>query len=112
MRRRAFGFLMALTLGCAAPLWAAQQNPQVEVGPPQPGHDVSIAVAAAMFNVFYVPARLAVTAVMAGVGGTTAWFNGGDYTTANALWDATDGQAFITPNILEGKERLRFGQGR
>ncbi|HVM95386.1 MAG TPA: hypothetical protein VMT89_03305 [Candidatus Acidoferrales bacterium] len=103
---------MALSLICAAPLWAAEQNPQLEVGPARPGRDVGIAVAAAMFNVVYVPARLALTTVMAGLGGVTGWLCGGDYQTSRALLDATDGQAYITPDILEGRERLRFGHSR
>jgi hypothetical protein len=103
---------MAVALSCSAAVWGAGQNPQIEVGPPQPGHDVSIALAAATFNLIYAPVRLALTTVMAGVGGATGWLNGGDYESASALWDSTDGQAFITPTILEGRERLRFGPPR
>lgn len=98
----------ALTLTPSA--WAAEQNPQREVGSGKPSHDVSTAIAAAMFNVGYAPVRLAITSTMGGIGGLIGWLNGGDSESAAAIWDNTDGQAFITPAILEHRGRLRFGR--
>lgn len=110
--RKVVSFIVAAALVtcCTAPSWAAEQNPQREVGPPKPTKDVSIAVAAALFNVVYAPVRFATSTVMAGVGGAIGWLNGGDSESARSIWDNTDGQAFITPAILERREQLRFGK--
>jgi hypothetical protein len=97
-------------LVCTSVVWAAEQNPQREVGSGKPSHDVSIAIAAALFNVGYVPVRLAITSTMGSLGGLVGWINGGDLESATSIWDNTEGQAFITPAILEHRDRLRFGR--
>jgi hypothetical protein len=71
-----------------------------------------LSLAAAAINLVYFPARLLVTVATAGVGGFAGWMSGGDCASAHAVWNATEGQAFITPRILEGRERLQFGVAR
>jgi len=65
--------------------------------------------AAAASNIVYFPLRLAITIVTAEVGGLTGWLTGGDEAAARAVWRGTQGQAYITPEVIEGRERLRFG---
>jgi hypothetical protein len=67
-------------------------------------------LAAAATNLIYFPVRLAVTILTAEAGGVTAWLSGGDQHSADALWDATEGQAFMTPAILRGQDPLQFGR--
>lgn len=109
MRKLATCLAVITLFGCSA-VWAAEQNPQLEVREYRPSHEVSNAIAAGMFNVVYVPVRFAVTSVMAGLGGTLGWLNGGDCRSAKAIWENTDGQAYITPRMLERHERVRFGR--
>ncbi len=80
---------------------AAEQNPQREVAGTSVGLEVGTAIGAAAINVVYAPLRLVFTSIMAGVGGTIGWLNGGDTLSAHAIWDNTDGPPFITPDILE-----------
>jgi hypothetical protein len=108
MKRTACILTVFGALAWTAPAFGAEQNPIVE-HPRRVGQDVGFSFLAAATNIVYFPARLAVTAVTAHVGGLAAWLNGGDQLTAQAIWDSTDGQAYITPDILEGRERLHFG---
>jgi hypothetical protein len=108
MRRLAWIPALALTSALAAPVMAAPQAPMVEVTS-RPGPDVGFSFAAAGANIVYFPVRLTLTALTGGVGGLAAWLNGGDHFTADSIWQSTDGQAYITPDILDGSERLRFG---
>jgi hypothetical protein len=97
-----------LTLALAAPAIAAPQAPQVgQVR--RAGPDIGFSFAAAAANIVYFPLRFALTVATAHVGGLAAWLNGGDHLTAQTIWASTDGQAYITPDILEGRERLQFG---
>ena len=109
MKHVAYAMLVAATLVSALPAWGAPQEARVEDVTPHPAQAAGIGLLAAMVNVVYFPVRLAVTAVTAEVGGLTGWLTGGDAPSASAIWGATDGQAYIKPAILEGRERLRFG---
>ena len=110
----ALGVLLALLV--AAPVWSVETT-VVEEAPPVPAADVPPAyqphaghsVLAALANVVYFPLRLVVTLVTAEAGGLTGWATGGDKAAANAVWQSTDGQAFLRPEVLDGRERLRFG---
>lgn len=89
--------------------WAAEQAPRLEQLAPHPAQAVGISIGAAVTNLVYFPVRLAITAVTAGLGGLTGWLTGGDRSSSEAVWNATEGQAFITADMLEGHEALRFG---
>ena len=108
MKRAAWTLAVLLPLLWTAPVFGAEQAPMVE-RTRRVGQDVGFSFLAAAANIVYFPVRFVVTAVTAEVGGLAAWLNGGDRLTAWAVWDSTDGQAYITPAILEGRERLRFG---
>ncbi len=101
------GFVAALA--CALPVWGAPQGVRLEEVTPHPAQAAGIGLAAALTNTVYFPVRLAVTIATAEVGGLTGFFTGGDNVSASAVWNSTNGQGFITPAILEGRERLHFG---
>ncbi len=111
MKRAASRVALALGIGLAlaVPALAVPQDPQLERMSAQPAHALGVALGAALINVVYFPVRLAITAVSAELGGATAWLNGGDLRSAHAVWNVTEGQTYITPEILEGREPLRFG---
>jgi hypothetical protein len=73
--------------------------------PQRPG----AAVGTAVLNLVYVPVRLAVTAVGLTASSLTGWLTAGNQNAADDTWNVFRGQAFLTPSILEGKERLRVG---
>lgn len=98
------------TLGTAGSAWAVPQGFLPEEPSAHPAQAAGISLAAAAANLVYIPARLVVTIVTAETGGLAAWLTGGNKPSAHAIWNATDGQGVITPAILEGRERLRFGQ--
>jgi len=109
MRHVAFTVVIAVVLVCASHAFAAPQAPIIE-GATSPAQEAGMGLAAACVNIAYAPVRLVVTLVTAEVGGLTGLLTGGDRPSAWAVWDSTDGQAFITPEILQGHERLRFGR--
>jgi hypothetical protein len=108
MQRYAWIPAVLLIVTVAAPVLAAPQAPVLEQIH-RPGPDVGFSFAAAGANIVYFPVRLAVTTVTAGVGGLAGCLTGGDVLTAGSIWSSTDGQAFITPQMFEGYDRLRFG---
>jgi hypothetical protein len=105
-----------LGLAVAVPVWSAEPMVAEETTSAPPA-DVTAAyqphagpsVLAALANIVYFPLRFTVTLVTAEAGGLTGWATGGDAGAAQAVWRATDGQAFLRPEVLEGRERLRFG---
>lgn len=105
MKRVATTVLSALLCGATA-AWAAPQAPVIEA-PRVQAKDVGYSLGAAAVNVVYFPVRLAVTTLTAAAGGFTGFMIGGDLEAATAIWDSTDGQAYITPEILDGSEPLR-----
>jgi len=64
---------------------------------------------AAVGNIVYFPIRLLTTVVTAELGGFTGWMTGGNEPAARAVWHSTEGQAFLTPEMVEGREPLRIG---
>ena len=100
---------LALVVAFGSPALAAEQNPQIGRTPQQPARDLGISLASAASNVGYFPVRLAVTLVTGVVGGLSGWLNGGDQPAANAVWNSTDGQAYVSPAMLTGRETFRFG---
>jgi len=100
---------LALLVATASPAWSAEQSFTVEPHI-SPAQDAGLSLLAATANLVYFPARLVVTVITAEVGGFTGWMTGGDTEAANSVWAVTDGQAFLTPRILEGRERLCFGR--
>ena len=105
MKRLATAVLSVLLLGTTT-AWAAPQAPVIEA-PRVQAKDVGYSLGAAAVNVVYFPVRLAVTTLTAAAGGFTGFMIGGDLEAATAIWDSTDGQAYITPEILDGSEALR-----
>jgi hypothetical protein len=102
---QAIGF--AVALASALPAWGVPQGALLE--DVAPGQAAGFSVLAAVTNVVYFPVRLGLTVLTAELGGLTGWMTGGDGQAAQAVWNVTDGQAFITPAVLEGREALRFG---
>lgn len=101
--------VLVAALASAFPAWGAPQAVRLEDVTPHPAQAAGISLGAALVNVVYFPVRLAVTVATAEVGGFTGLFTGGDNASASSVWNSTSGQGFITPAILEGRERLRFG---
>ncbi|GIW44104.1 MAG: hypothetical protein KatS3mg077_1386 [Candidatus Binatia bacterium] len=94
------------------PLSAAEQNPQLEVGPPRPAQDLGITLVTSLVNSVYVPARLALTTAAAIVGGFVGLVNGGNLDAAAAIWQTADGDAFVTPSMIEQRRWPRLGPRR
>lgn len=109
MKHAACVIAFVAAVASAIPAWAVEQSPKLEEGHLHPAQAVGVSLLAAAANLIYFPARLALTIATAEAGGIAGWMTGGDQRSAGALWDATEGQAFLTPAILEGRERLRFG---
>jgi hypothetical protein len=109
MKHAASTVVFVAALASALPAWGAPQGARLEEVTPHPAQAAGIGLGAALVNVVYFPVRLAVTVATAEVGGLTGFFTGGDSASAGSVWSSTNGQAFITPAILEGRERLRFG---
>jgi hypothetical protein len=84
--------------------------PEVRVTEQGSPPNVGASLAAALSNIVYFPLRFTITVVTAEVGGLTGWLTGGDPSAADAVWQVTEGQGYITPEMIEGRERLRFGQ--
>ncbi|HVO24927.1 MAG TPA: hypothetical protein VMW56_15000 [Candidatus Margulisiibacteriota bacterium] len=109
MKYAAFTVVFVAALSCALPVWAAPQGARLEEVTPHPAQAAGIGLAAALTNTVYFPVRLAMTIATAEVGGITGFLTGGDNVSASAVWNSTEGQGFVTPAILEGRERLRLG---
>jgi len=109
MRRLACALTVCGALTAAVPVWAAPQGARLEQVSPHPAQAAGVSLAAAVTNLVYMPLRLVLTVVSAEVGGVAGWLTGGNEQSAEAVWGATAGQVLITPAIIEGRERLRFG---
>ena len=116
MKKPCCALVLAVVFAAALPVSAAAQAMGDEEDVVQatdarqnyvPGAWPSFAAAAT--NIVYFPLRLAITIVAAEAGGLTGWLTGGDKAAAQAVWDGTEGQAYIRPEVIEGRERLRFG---
>jgi hypothetical protein len=101
--------IFVAAMASAFPAWGMPQGYQAENVVVHPAQAAGMSLAAAGVNVVYFPLRLGLTIITAGVGGLTGWFTGGNKPAASSVWDLTDGQAFVTPAMLEGQERWRFG---
>jgi len=110
MRKVHCAIALSIALGWSASVVALPQDPKLEIGPARPAQEVGVSLAAAAINIVYFPARFVVTAVTGGIGGLAAWMTGGDKQSAQAIWNSTEGPAFVTPQILEGRESLHFGR--
>ncbi len=92
--------LVALLAGAAS---AEMGAPTVRE--PHPG----AALLAAFANTVFTPVRVAVTAVGAELGGVTGLLTAGNENAANDVWGLFGGQNVLQPEVLRGKEPLRFG---
>lgn len=109
MKKAACVTVFVAAIVSAMSAWAVEQAPRLEEFAPHPAQDMGMSMLAASANLVYFPVRLAVTAVTAGLGGLTGWLTGGDKPSSRAVWNATEGQAFINAAMIEGRESLRFG---
>jgi len=103
---------VALAVAASAMLFAAGARAQdlqpqaVRTG--QPG----AALLAAAGNVVFAPVRFALTVVNAGVGGATGMLTFGDDRAAASMLGLTNGQGFLQPDMLVGRETLEVGENR
>jgi hypothetical protein len=70
---------------------------------------LGVALGAALLNIPYVPVRAAVTAVGLALSASTGWLVGGSNNASEDIWDWFRGSPYITPSMLKGRERFRFG---
>jgi len=99
--------IAAVTVACAM-LYAGSVRAQLqpaEVRNPDPG----TALAAAALNIVFVPVRVGVTAIGAGLGGLTGWLTAGNHEAANSVWYVFDGPQVLQPDMLYGKESVALG---
>jgi hypothetical protein len=62
-----------------------------------------------MFNVVVFPVKLLIGVAGAEVGGLAGALNGGDNEAAAGVWNVTtDGSYFVTPQILDGRDRFYY----
>ena len=106
--------VLVLLLAVAMPVWSAEYMGALEGPSPQmtetvhhstPG--VGASLLAFLVNIVYCPVRFMITAVTAEIGGFTGWMTGGDEAAAQAVWESTDGQAYVRPEMLEGRDSGR-----
>lgn len=109
MKHVACALIVGAALGGAVPAWGVPQFARPDEVTAHPAQAAGFSVAAAASNTVYFPLRLSLTIITAGAGGLTGWLTGGDAASARAVWNLTDGQAYITPAMLDGRERWRFG---
>lgn len=76
---------------------------------PSAGADFGLGLAATGLSLIYTPFRAVYGIVGAALGGLGGWSTGGDLRTAKALWRPTvEGQYYVRPDHLDGRERFRF----
>jgi hypothetical protein len=68
-----------------------------------------LGLAAAVGNLVFFPVRLGITTVGGVLGGFTGFMTAGNQEAAEDVWDLFQGQNVLTPEIVGGKEALRFG---
>jgi hypothetical protein len=68
-----------------------------------------LAGTALLINIVYIPARIALTAVVAVLGGLTGFLTFGNHEAADSMFRMVDGPQVITPQMLEGTERWHLG---
>jgi len=103
---RAFGRLAvaAVMVGLLALPAAAD-----ELFPQEPERSPGAALAAAFGNIVFLPVRLGITSVGGVLGGFTGFMTAGNHEATEDVWDVFQGQNILTPEIVQGKEALRFG---
>ena len=109
MKKIAWVLALTVALAWTAPALAREQDPKIEVGPPRTAQELGVTLGAAAINIVYFPLRLALTLVTAELGGVAGWMTGGETQSAHAVWNSTDGEAYVTPAMLEGRQQLHFG---
>ena len=95
--------IVAVAALCASAAAADELFPREEERAP------GAALAAAVGNIVFLPVRMAITAVGGELGGVTGFMTAGNYDAADDVWDVFRGQNILTPEIVQGKEALRFG---
>lgn len=114
MRQVCCGLIVLLGVMTAIPAWSYEYATEEMTTPavmrPVEPPDAGASLLAAVSNLVYFPLRFTISLVTAEVGGFTGWMTGGDEPAAEAVWASTEGQPFIPPEVIEGRERLRFGR--
>jgi len=73
------------------------------------GHSPIVIVGTVLTNIVYFPSKLVYAAVGGIVGALAYPLTAGDSDVSTAIWDAScRGTYVVTPDMLEGKERIRF----
>lgn len=73
------------------------------------GREAALGLLAACANLWYLPAKLAISAVSLPAGALAGWLSGGSVRTAYAVWvPGTGGDWFLTPEHLDGRRPLLF----
>lgn len=70
---------------------------------------LGIALGAALLNIPYVPVRVAISGTGIALSAATGWLVGGSSNASEDVWDWFRGSPYITPSMLKGRERFRFG---
>jgi len=84
------------------------QGTPAQVREPRPG----AAALSALGNVIYMPFRVALATVGAGLGGLTGWLTAGNEQAAHDIWQLPpfDGQMYLQPDMMYGAEPVEWGQ--
>jgi len=77
--------------------------------PEEPERRPGAALTAAFGNLVFLPVRLGLTIFGGLLGGFTGFMTAGNYEAADDVWNLFEGQNILTPDIVDGKEALRFG---
>ncbi|HUI26628.1 MAG TPA: hypothetical protein VL403_11140 [Candidatus Kryptonia bacterium] len=96
--------LTVLVLGALLLVGRAARAEETDL-PRNPG----AAFGAACINLAYFPVRLALSTAWTEVSGVVGWLTGGNESAAEDVWNLTRGPAYVTPGMLAGRERFRFG---
>jgi hypothetical protein len=68
------------------------------------------ALTATLMNALYLPIRFPITVIGAFSAGLTGWLTAGNQHAANDVFGLVDGSQFITPAMLEKRERFTFSR--
>lgn len=103
MRRLAMAMVMTGLLASGA---LAADDGFAPPREPQP----RAALTATLMNALYLPVRFPITVIGACAAGLTGWLTAGNEHASNDVFGLVDGSQFITPAMLEKRERFSFSR--
>jgi hypothetical protein len=106
MQRKRIVATAALAALLASGVRAADDELKTEARTPNPGG----ALAAALLNVVFLPVRLPLTVLGAGLAGLTGFLTFGGKHAADDVFGLVDGTQVIDKKVLDGRERFRIGR--